>query len=263
MNLRSAFFAAAAAALVSPAGAASHPRPRASIALPAVIEAGSPFTASWRASGVPHGARVLVQKPVGTGHVWKALAPALTGRSGTVTLPAYSSLGIYRLRIAITLHGRVLASQQVSAHVFATVPLEQLVPGPEIGVVATSSAAFPYILRQPIGTAASGGAHEGTHAVYSSQRSDCDRIHLDFVGEPEEPQRAGAKTASATIVQQAAEPVGATVPLGQIASIETPLAIGQSWALSLAVKLVSPEIFGYVYINGTAHCDAKTLLTAL
>jgi hypothetical protein len=243
--------------VASPAGAMARPRPHVSIALPAVIEAGSPFVAQWKASSIPSGAQVVVQTPVGTAHVWKPVAPRLDGQHGTSMLPAYSKLGIYRLRLAVIYRGKTIAEQEQHAHVFATVPLEDLVPSATSRVYSTPSAAFPYIL-EPVVYVPDNGREGQETGVISDQHSECDSVHIDFVGRKAD---AGSTTVTATIVQQAAEPVSSTMPLTEPGTVEAHLALGQSWALNLGTTVTPGEAFTVAFLNGSAHCDGLSAFT--
>ena len=96
--------------------------------------------------------------------------------------------------------------------------------------------------------------------MIKDERSSCDRIRLEFDGEAVTRQEPGQLTA--TIVQQAAEPASATTPATVVGVIETPVALGQSWAVNLGLGGVPGQlVVGYrVYLNGSAHCYSKSSL---
>jgi hypothetical protein len=197
---------------------------------------------------------VLVQKPVGTANVWKPLTGALAGNHGTTTIPGYAVLGIYRIRIAAVFRGHVLAFQEQQVHVFGTIPLGPLLraqnfPGAlSSGVHSTPTAAFPYVMTFTFGD-------PGRSDIISDEKSACNAVRLEFVGD-EETQRNGAQL-TMSIVQERAEPVATTVGQETIGVVEAHVPPGQSWAVNLSSSGYQSGFSRYVYVNGSAHCDLR------
>jgi hypothetical protein len=224
-------------------------RPRVSLVVPATVEAGTPFSVTWRGNGVPHGTQLLLEKPVGTARVWKLIVPALRGQSGTANLPAYPMLGSYRLRVAATRHRRVIASREATIHVFANVPFASLLESTSplnfrTGVHATPVAAFSYAYSVDVEKTKPG--------FITDEHSACNFVHLEVVLGGEE----GAATGQLTllIVQERAEPVSLTVQPEEVRALDANLALGDSWAVNGSSTTRTP--FGDpIFINGYAHCD--------
>src|SRR5437588_1153986 len=149
--------AAAAATLGVMASAASaQAKPVLSLSLPAQADAGVPTAFSWSAQHAVKGGRVVVQRQVGTAHVWRTAAK-LTGGSGSGQLPALS-LGDYRIRIANIKGGRVKSQQAHLLRVFGTVPFTALFKngtsgpaGVSQGTYTTPTRTFDYFLEADIG----------------------------------------------------------------------------------------------------------------
>lgn len=262
MRLRCVCTATVLAFLGCVSTADAKARPRVSLTIPEEISTGNSFTGQWRSSHVPRGARLYIQKPVGTGSVWKSVTHALTGTAGSATVPAYSSLGVYRLRIAVIQRGKVLASQEQRPKVFATVPLSSLLGNLPVSTVSVPAAAFPYVLRGSVSVSMDG---EGSHAgVISDSHSSCDVVRLEFVAqafEPLSPAEQKLGTASASIVQQSAEPAAVSAPVEDVGAVETHVALRQSWAVNIKLSDFGSDIvYGIVFVNGSAHCDSTEKL---
>ena len=253
--------ATVAFAVGTPTLAAARARPHVSLSIPSSVEAGAPISAQWTAMHVPRDASMIIEKPVGTGKVWKPLAPALRGRSGTLMLPAYASFGVYQLRIAVIKSRKVLAQQERRVRVFAEIPFSNLLENTSLGGLhATPTAAFPYTLPLQVSV---GSRNEGSRTdLISDEHSNCDLIRVDFSsdplpvsefgGEPGQTPQDGRVTV--TVVQESAEPISSTpVPTDRVGSLEAHVALGQSWAVNATVSNVRTDALE-LYFNGQAHC---------
>jgi hypothetical protein len=244
--------------LVAASAADAKARPRVSLTVPSVIEAGSAYSAQWHVSHVPHGARIYIQKPVGTAKIWQPIAPKLTGTGGSIALPAFAALGVYQVRIAAILRGKVVASQARVARVFANVPFSNLLAHLEAGTFVEAKVAFPYAAFAFISV--SGGGEGSNSGAIKVAHSTCDRVRLEFVGAEASKQEPGSITA--TLVRQTQEPVSATQPNPNVGILEAPVTIGQSWGVNFTLSGVPGLlIVGYhAFFNGTAHCYSRSTL---
>ncbi|MGA7966746.1 MAG: YncE family protein [Gammaproteobacteria bacterium] len=237
-------------------------RPRVFWTLPGGVNEGQPIPFSWKVAGrLGRKYRLVVQRPVGTGHVWQTMQ-RLRGRRGSAELPG-QALGTYRFRLAVLEGRRVLAQRVTGVGVFGQVPFSVLfsngLPGTtfghqENGVYATSSTSFPYI----------GGVWAGDrgtpNTAFSIRSNPCVSVHIAFVlGEtPGEGYTYPADVfAVVSLVQQTRDPVATEVPLNGTGSIDAELVPGQTWSL-LAVEndRNGVEAGPTVYFNGYAVCDS-------
>jgi hypothetical protein len=235
--------------------ATAGPRPSVKFSFPASATAGARIPFTWQAGKVPAGARVVLQRKVGTARVWKTVL-SLSGHSGSANAPALP-LGAYQLKIAVVAkRGRIVGQRSRTLHVFGLVPLGTLVKGLSVwgsGTHTTANYTFNYV-------AAWGGSGSIPMFTVAGTQNTCRSVHLDFDSNGE---ARTADTAAVSVVQQAAdpqlsEPASAGVATG---SLDAKVAPGQSWA----VNVLHPSGTGtnlVVYVNGVASCFSAEPWTA-
>jgi len=245
-------------ALFLPGGASARPRPVVSLSFASANEGEKiPFTWSARHLG---GAQLVLQRPVGTAHVWKTVGRTDV-RRGTAYMAAGLHLGQYRYRMAAIWRGWVVAQQVATASVFGQVPFSTLLRNSyldgghlENGSYATSTTSFPYV----------GYAYPGEEGRQSTLVSDnhnhCSAVHVGFVlGEsPGEGYiHPNLVFATTSLVQQSRDPVATEVPLNGLGSLDAELIPGQTWSLVAAsTNREAHENTGSIYFNGYAICDS-------
>jgi hypothetical protein len=252
---------AATTALAPSAIASRHhvPRPQLSWAFPHAIDEGEPIPFSWSGRHLGKHHKLVVQRPVGTAHVWKTIMRLPSDR-GSTELPGMP-LGRYRLRIAdialVPRQGRfshrryprfrVLTSEGAGIGVFGKVPFSTLFNSDEHEHVYTGPGfSFPYVA----GWNSLNAEADGNTTVFKVDHSNCLWAHIDFVS-----STRGTGTGTLTLVQESREAVSATAPFDTIGSLDAELTPGQSWAATIEYKS-SDQREVNVYVNGYAVCDS-------
>ena len=225
-------------------------RPSLRLTLPSSADAGKPVGFSWQARDVPRGARLALQRQVGTAQTWKTVR-SLSGRGGTGQAPALS-LGVYRMRIvALAKRNKALAQQRRRLRVFGTVPLSTLAgvstsisKGP--GTFVSPSHTFAWFVR--------GRAEEPPRNTLTvgAAANACRSIHLDFTPEATSLLN-GVVPVTLTVVRQADDPVSSAASPDVIGALDATLTPGQSWALN--GQATQPTFY---YVNGAASCYSAT-----
>jgi hypothetical protein len=210
--------------------------------------AGQPIPITWTSTHVPKGAKLVVQRSVGTAHVWKT-ALRLSKPDGTAQLPA-RSLGTYRYRLVVLEGEAIIAKRTITVKVFAKVPFSKYF-GQQGGVYAAPAVSFPYInyLYGPT-------SPNMTEAVVSVKRSNCISVHVEFITGSTFPGPGPEPTiGTMTIVQQTRDPVSGSAPWNALGTVDADLVLGQSWSVlgSWTNGAHLPDIF----YNGYAVCDSR------
>jgi hypothetical protein len=256
--------------LICASSALAKPSPGVSWTPARGVTEGSVIPFSWSSRHLGKTDRLVVQRPVGTAHVWKTMLK-LSKRKGSSDLPG-QALGQYRYRLAALRGHRVLAEQVATIAVFGQVPLSVLFrhsnslpgatsPGASLdsGVYATSATSFPYVGNAAI------GEDPPTTTIFSVQHNHCVAVHIDFVlGET--PGEGYSYPASVygivSLVQQSRDPVASEVPLNGLGSVSAELIPGQTWSLLTTNADRNGIPAGpTVYFNGYATCDSTESLS--
>jgi hypothetical protein len=228
---------------VSPALA----RPRVSLKLPVNQDAGKPIPISYTAAGLRTTDRLVVQRALGTGHVWKTVVKLPRVGGSSAKLPSLA-LGRYQVRIAaLDVRKKLLASQQRRLRVFGKVPFSSLfgigqgVPFQaslsHSGTKTTPTGTFSYVFQM--------GQSAGPSMAVDKDRNECRFIHFDVV-----PDRADG---TVSLVQESADPVTVAIAGQTVGVLEAPLAVGQSWAVNTTGDQ-------YYFANGYGLCDSTAPL---
>ncbi len=238
--------------------AAAQARPTVSLSVPTQSTAGQPIAFSWSTHKLPRGARVVLQRQVGTGMVWKT-AEVLHGSSGDGTISP-RSLGHYQVRIAVLAgHSKLIIKRSAVLDVFGDVPLSTLLSS-NVGTEATPTATFSYALRSENGDGAPSPTQNAV--TVSASTSHCRSIRLDFLATPEfgRANETTTVTGAVSVVQESADPVTAPMTPWLVDSLEAALTPNQSWGIAdhYDTPTIDTEFFyGVVfYFNGTASCDS-------
>jgi hypothetical protein len=246
-----------ASMIASPA--AAHARASVKMTLPSSADQGQAAPLTWRAKALPHGARVVLQRRMGTANVWKTIK-TLHGSAGSTKAPALN-LGAYRLRVAaVGPHRKVYAQQQRALKVFGSVPLGTLVARfGQTGTNVTPTRTFPYVYK--VGDLACCGGLSDTGFAVSAPGNPCRSVHLEITSDGASYTEGPPDTATVTLVQQSADPM-TTAPITptDIGTLDAALAVGQSWALK--ASMVAGHGYVRLYLNGSASCYATTLTPA-
>jgi hypothetical protein len=234
------FFAVALSTLAFASNASARPKPSVTWTSSLNASAGQVIPVSWSSKYVG-GAKLVIQRPVGTAKVWKS-ALKLNGRTGSAQLPALS-LGKYRYRLAALEGARVIAQQIVKIRAFGEVPLSTLFGAGEHEHVYTAPTfSFPYVGWWDDSVERS---ESERNTVLQVKNNHCLSIHIAFV-----PTSRGNSTLS--LVQETRDPVTASAPMNTIGSLDADLVPGQSWAVTVA-----PSEAASVDFNGFAVCDSS------
>jgi hypothetical protein len=230
-------------------------KPSVLLSMPASASAGTPTTAMWKVVGRPTGARVALQRAMGSRHVFRTLK-TLRSSIGSSTLPSYG-LGSYTFRvIVIGSDGRLLArSLTRTLRVYGTVSLSALCGtltfyedfnfGCSTGVVQASGHVFEYVARVPMD-------NEGHETVaLTSPKTTCRSITLQFVG------GVGGenyiKSYTVTLVQTSLDATQVTGTPGQLEQLTANLD-GNSWQLNTQTNRPYGAGSLTLFFNGTANC---------
>jgi hypothetical protein len=226
---------------LSASDAWAKPKPSVSFSLAKRVMEGSPVTFTWSARHLGGGAHLVIQRPVGTSHTWKTMG-RLPSLSGSGEIPGMT-LGKYRYRVAAIKGRWLLAQQAAGTAVFGPVPFSTLFHNGGSGAYATPTSSFPYV------------------AVYSADAvpaftvkdNNCLSVHIGFVPG----QHRGPGTGTLTLVQEARDPVSATVAYDAIGSIDAELTPGQTWGVNITYETSTPANWEpETYVNGYAVCNS-------
>lgn len=230
------------AILVPSAGAV--PKAKVSLTLPSMSNEGAPIPFSWTGKHLRRNHRLVVQKPVGTAHVWKSIM-RLNSNSGSAELGGLP-LGTYRLRIADLIGRRVLAQQVGTLSVYGQVPFSTLFNDHQNKVQATPQYTFPWVVSHYDG--------DGPTAFQVSN-NNCLSVHIGFVSR-DYYNHDETGTETLTLIQESKDPVSTSVAYNAIGSLDAELVVGQSWAVNqshVSEQQGNPTI---TYMNGYAICKS-------
>lgn len=258
--------ASAVLAVMAPTASARHhnPRPQLSWTIAHSASEGQSIPFSWSGRRLGRNHRLVVQRPVGTAHVWKTIL-RLPSNSGSGELPGMA-LGRYRLRLADfalvrsyyrggrrhrrrAFRWRLVAKRVVGIGVFGQVPFTTLFNQSHVGALATPTASFSYVQSWPV---------YDSRNLFGVTHNNCVSVHIAFVPHFRDDEGDG----TVTVVQESRDPVSATVPFETAGSVDVGLTPGQTWGVNatnspnLSIGLAEPEY----YINGYAVCDSTESL---
>lgn len=222
----------------------------------ATATAGARISFRWSAARLPRSARVVFQRAVGTGKVWRNVV-ALHGNGGSATAPALT-LGVYPVRVVAITRGRVIALSQRRLRVFGQVPLIDLFPtisggtSTQESTTSTGSGTFTYLLDYYVDPGL-----QGSPLTVNSAANDCRAIHFNYL--PDAAYYGPAGPAGLSIVQQAADPSSSTAPYQTVGVLDAALTPGQSWALNLTE---TGGVSEHLYIDGYGSCDSSHAIGA-
>jgi hypothetical protein len=209
---------------------------------------------TWRASGVPLGGTLRIQRRVGTAGAWRTAVNLSAGkRDGTEQLRPLT-LGSYPIRLAaFDSKHKLLAARTRTLTVFGRVPFSQLFAsnGNSPGSYAGPTFTFDYVLLKL-------ASEDDTTSALRVANSPCRRVHIDFVVKQE---RNYSFSGTAVLVQAAADPVSTTADPDTVASVEATTGYGRSWALNMTYQgAAAPRGWASFMFNGWGECSAATSL---
>jgi hypothetical protein len=236
----------AVASLCWTSAALAKAKPHTTLTLPAAgAEAGAKVAYSWTATHV-HGGRLLVQRPEGTGHVWRTIA-VLKGSRGSGSLPALS-LGVYQFRIVnVASRNQVLAQQQHQLRVFGQVTFATLLGNPSGGVYTSATSAFPWVV---MGDWFENETGRSSEAFSIPATNTCRTVHVEFTDHIYA-SSVPNPTVTISVVQQSSDPVSTTVPPNIGGTVDATVVPGQPWSVVLTSTVANN---GNLYFNGYADC---------
>lgn len=218
-----------------------------SFELPAQADAGSPVSFQYGISPLHAGASVVLQRKMGTSGAYRTTERLTVSRSRRGTMSELP-LGKYYFRIAVLVKrsGKTIVQAQKThqLEVFGNVTFasyfsqgEQTYTLPTLTFAWVFSVnPFPGETRTAVTVSAAQNTCRATHVQWFANRGD------------------GAGTddvRTVAVVQQTRDPIAGTSDFDKVASIDTTLTPGQSWAVNASVTGSADQ---YFYINGTASC---------
>jgi hypothetical protein len=229
-------------------------KPSVLLSIPASVSAGTPATVMWKVADRPAGARVALQRAMGSRHVFRTLK--MLSSIGSSTLPSYG-LGSYTFRVIVTgLRGRLLArSVTRTLRVYGTVSLSALCRtltfaedfnfGCSTGVVQASGHVFEYVARVPMD-------NEGHETVaLTSPTTTCRSIALQFVGGVG--GESYVRSYTVALVQTSLDATQVTGTPGQLEQLTANLD-GHPWQLNTQTNRPYGAGSLTLFFNGTANC---------
>ena len=223
--------------------AAARAKPTVSLTFAGGTREGARIPFTWTAKRLGRGARLVVQRPVGTSKVWRTMR-RLTGSGGSGTLPGVS-LGRYRYRLTAIRDRKVLAQQVAWVSVYGPVPFSKLF-NHSTEVYLTPTASFPYMWSFTAGAT--------SYSVLQNGNNRCLAVHVDFVTQSE------SDAIVVSVVQEARDPVSASAAADSIASLDADLTPGQTWGITAQANAgadTGNSAWANLFINGSAICDSR------
>jgi hypothetical protein len=249
------------------------------------VTAGYEVKVRYSSRGVPASSSVVVQRRDRTRGVWRTVKVVPRNGAGVATLPTFSTLGQYPLRIAAVRHGKVLATWRTSQRVYGDVPLGKLLSRvghklffPNGSRTTTGSLqywSFPYVLRTSLSPSYSYYTTSYSYAALSVWRSPCRYVHLDWIASsppslapwnaPDEPRDLSDQEGTVSVREIAPGThspgyVQSSSNGNHVASLDLDLVVGASWVIAVGQtngpfisQTNGPFIFDW-YFNGTASC---------
>jgi hypothetical protein len=187
---------------------------------------------------------LLVQRPVGTAHVWKTVT-RLTKNSGSGQLPGVPLGDKYRYRLAAIEGTRVLARDVQGFSIFGQVPFSTLLNEYQNKVLTLAQGTFPYTRYN----------YGDRSPIIEVNNNNCLSVHIDFVAF-EYYNHAAPGTETFTLVQESRDPVSVSVPYNSIGALEAELSPGQSWGLNSSHASPHQGSPTMSYLNGYAICKS-------
>jgi hypothetical protein len=217
------------------------------LTLPSQATAGVAVPFTYTSVGVTAGERLVVQRQLGTGHVYQTVATLRRVRVGHSALAPFP-LGVYGLRIAVIAGHRVIPDPPAVMSVFGQVPFTTLFRATQgsSGVFSLPNSTFPYAFNFVQATA--------PIARVTSTHSWCRSLTFSFVSANATGSNP-TETLTMIVVQQSRDPVSASASLGQVQSLTANVVPGESW--SLRSSTLPGQSAYYVYVNGYGMCDTR------
>jgi hypothetical protein len=216
---------------------APAPAVQVTFGLPSAASENQPFAFSYHVANAPAGARVVLQRQMGTASAWGDVMP-LPLAGGSATAPGVP-LGQYWYQVVVlSASGSGIGVQAAPITVFGTVQLSTLLGLAPSNTVVAGGHTFPYLFER----------YSDTTAIISTV-SPCQSIHFDLARS----HTGGDPTAveQVTVTQQSADPTSILVPSDTITALNVNVIPGQSFTVSVT------RLNGYadpVYFNGYANC---------
>jgi hypothetical protein len=248
--------AVVAITLAGSQSAAARPRPTVAWTSARSASAGMPIAVTWDSTHLGKGAKLLIQRPVGTARVYKTVVK-LAGPSGSTQLPA-QPIGTYPYRLVAFEGNQIVAKQAVTVGVFGKVPFSTYFENEgDSGVYAAPTVSFPYVayLYGPT------EPHQ-TEALLSVKKNDCSAVHVEFItGEnfPGDADEYSSTVGTVTIVQQTRDPVSGSAAFDAPGSVDAQLVPGQTW--SVLGSWAGGDALPDIYYNGYVICDSAKPLS--
>src|SRR5579871_4071503 len=206
------------------------------------VDAGTGPTITYSVTGLVKGERFYLDRRVGTGQVWQAVAtlPLKNGSGAVVAPPLQQGAFRYRLAVYNSRHRLARVSTTKSVYSYATVSLLTIASG-STQTVQVGDQLFTYVASD------SSGTNIGqTNTILSMQRTTCRAIMLQ-VATTETVFGDGTGTSGGStllsLIQQSADPQSLTVDGGTTATFSGSLN-GGPWALedsTTAYELDAPD----------------------
>lgn len=217
-------------------------KPSVSLTFAGGTREGASVSFTWASKHIGKRVELVIQRPVGTAHVWRSVK-RLTTRTGSDTLPP-AALGRYRYRLAAIRGHKVVAKQAAWVSVYGQVPFSKLF-NRSTDVHVTPTASFPFVWESII--------VKSSHPTLEDKQNRCLAVHVDFV------TQSHSDDIVVSVVQETRDPVSAAAPADTISSVEAQLTPGQTWAINAYASSdshVNDSPWANLFLNGYAICDS-------
>jgi hypothetical protein len=219
------------------------------------VNQGTRLSFSWASTSMPRTAKLYLQRPFGTSHVYKRVK-TLSKHHGATTAPGVT-MGRYPYRVVAVRHHKTIAvSNIVRIYSYGTVTLSQLCSNDqdaqfddcETGTTQIGSSVFNYAGVDGRGDT---GADETSDTSFT--HSSCRAGVISYgISNDDADGDSDLQASSVEITQAAADPVSSTAPIKTLGSLTFGLS-SSSWDIDFYTT-ANGDDYSRIYWNGAFNC---------